>query len=216
MFFRGRILPILIWLIYVPLKLTWRVELHESPELIDDLKNNRLAVLTHWHGDELGIIYLLKKYRGVAMTSTSKDGEIINGFLNLIGVKTSRGSSTRGGVSALKGILRLSKEGFRPTFAVDGPKGPYHKVKPGALEVAKILNCRIHPLAVACSNAFVFKKSWNKSYLPLPFAKLVVVWGRPLENISREVDLRHSEHAVQLENALLDAGQKARHLIAAN
>ncbi len=213
--FRLHILPILIWLIYMPLKLSWRMQIHESPELLDDLKNNKMCVLAHWHGDELGILYLLKRYRGVAMTSTSKDGAIINGFLNLIGVKTSRGSSTRGGVSALKGVLRLAKEGFRPTFAVDGPKGPYHKVKPGVLEVAKILSCPVHPVGVSCTNAFVFKKSWNKTYLPLPFSKIVVFWGKPIKEIPRAEDLHASKLQVELENALLDAGQNARNLIAA-
>ncbi len=213
--FRSRVLPFIIWLVYVPLKLSWRIRIHESPELLSDLKNERMCVLAHWHGDELGIIYLLKRYRAVAMTSTSKDGAIINGFLNLIGVKTSRGSSTRGAVSALKGILRLAKEGFRPSFAVDGPRGPYHKVKPGALEVAKILGCPVHPVGVSCSHAFVFKKSWNKTYLPLPFAKIVVFWGPPISEVSRSEDLRNSSLAVRLENSLLDAGQNARNLIAA-
>jgi lysophospholipid acyltransferase (LPLAT)-like uncharacterized protein len=212
--FRSRVLPFLIWLIYLPLKLTWRFEVHESPELKLAIENNELAVLTHWHGDELGILYFAKRYRASAMTSTSKDGEIINGFLNLIGVPTARGSSTRGGVSALKGILRLAKLGFRPSFAVDGPKGPYHKVKPGALEVAKLLACPIHPLGVACSKSFVFQKSWNKTYLPLPFARIVLVWGKPLSRVPRDLDLRGSDILGQLEAALLDAGQKARQIVA--
>ena len=213
--FRSCILPILIWLIYMPLKLTWRIHIHEPPEMQSDLKNNRLAVFAHWHGDEMGLVFLLKRYHCSAMTSTSKDGEIMTGFIRLLGVKAARGSSTRGAVSALKGILRLAKDGFRPTFAVDGPKGPYHKVKPGALEVAKLLSCPIYPGGVACSSAFVFKKSWNKSYLPLPFSKLVIYWGPPISNISRATDLRNSDHATELEIALLDAGQKARNLIAA-
>ena len=213
--FRARILPFLIWLIYLPLKLSWRFEVHETPELKAALEQNKMLVLTHWHGDELGILYFAKRYRASAITSTSQDGEIINGFLNLIGVKTARGSSTRGGVGALKGILRLAREGFRPSFAVDGPKGPYHKVKPGAFEVAKLLNCPLHPLGVACSKAFVFQKSWNKTYLPLPFAKIVLVWGKPIESVGRDVDLRATDLAHQLEIALLDAGQKARNLIAA-
>ncbi len=212
--FRSRVLPFLIWLIYLPLKLSWRFEIHESPELKKAIEKNEVVVLTHWHGDELGILYVAKHYRASAITSTSKDGEIINGFLNLIGVKTARGSSTRGGVSALKGILRLAKLGFRPSFAVDGPKGPYHKVKPGALEVAKLLGCPVHPLGVACSRSFVFKKSWNKTYLPLPFARVVLVWGKPLLSIPRESDLRSSELLNELEIALLDAGQKARQIIA--
>lgn len=213
--FRSRILPILIWMIYTPLKLSWRIEIHESPELLSDLKNNRMVAIAHWHGDEFGLVFLLRRYRCAAITSTSKDGEIMTGFLDILGVKTSRGSSTRGGVSALKGILRLAKAGFRPSFAVDGPKGPYHKVKPGILEVAKILSCPIHPIGVSCSRSFVFKKSWNKSYLPLPFSKLVIFWGLPIANVSRATALRDSDLPIQLEIALLDAGQKARNLIAA-
>ena len=213
--FNARILPIIIWLFYAPLRLSWRIQYHESPELLNDLKENRMAVFAHWHGDELALVYLLKRYRAAAMVSTSKDGDIMSGFLKILGVKASRGSSTRGAVSALKGILRLAKAGFRPSFAVDGPKGPYHKVKPGALEVAKILECRIHPLGVSCSNSFVFKKSWNKSYLPLPFSKLVIFSGPPMKSLSDVTGLRDSTLPVQLEIALLDAGQKARKLIAA-
>ncbi len=213
--FRSRVLPFLIWLIYLPLKLSWRFEIHETPELKAALEQKKMLVFTHWHGDELGILYVAKRYRASAITSTSKDGEIINGFLNLIGVPTARGSSTRGGVSALKGILRLAKLGFRPSFAVDGPKGPYHKVKPGALEVAKLLACPLHPLGVACSKAFVFQKSWNKTYLPYPFAKIVLFWGKPIEGVARDLDLQNSELLQELEMALLDAGQKARNLIAA-
>ena len=213
--FRSRVLPFLIWCLYFPLKLSWRFEIHEPDDLKRALAQNKMLVFSHWHGDELGILFVANRYRASAITSTSKDGEIINGFLNLIGVKTARGSSTRGGVSALKGILRLAKEGYRQSFAVDGPKGPYHKVKPGALEVAKLLNCQIHPLGVACSKSFVFQKSWNKTYLPYPFARIVLFWGQPLLEIPRDADVLASGRREELEFALLDAGQKARNLIAA-
>lgn len=213
---RAKILARIIWLFYYALKSTWRIQLVEHEDFQSDLKNNRMAVLAHWHGDELAVIHLITRYRGSAITSTSKDGEIINSFLNLLGVPTARGSSTRGAVGALKGIIRLAKLNFRPTFAVDGPKGPYHKVKPGALELAKLLDCPIYPCGAAADRAFIFHKAWNKTYLPKPFAKVVIVWGPPVKGIPRDADLSNSPFVAELEKALLDAGQKASNLIAGN
>ncbi len=201
---------------YTSLRATWRVTVHETPELREFLKTNKLFVIAHWHGDELGILYLLKRYGCAVITSTSKDGEIINRVVNLMGAKSSRGSSTRGGVSALKGIIRLAREGYRPTVAVDGPKGPLHVVKPGVFEVSKIVNAPIFPISVACSKKFVFEKSWNKTFLAFPFARLEVVWGAPIETIGRDGDCHSSELSQRLELALFDAQRQASKLIAAH
>lgn len=171
-------------------------------------------VYAHWHGDEMGIVHLLPRYRSCAIVSTSKDGEIMAGFIRMIGAKTSRGSSTRGGVAALRGIIRLAQQGYRPSVAVDGPKGPYHKVKPGVFEVSKLIGGRIYPLTVAVSRSYIFERSWNKTFLPLPFSRIQVVWGEPLPALGRESDAHSEKLAMELEKALTNAGQKARNLIA--
>ncbi len=172
-------------------------------------------VLAHWHGDELGILYLLKRYRAAVMTSTSRDGELMDSIVRRFGARTSRGSSTRGGVSALKGLLRLAREGWRPSVAVDGPKGPYHKVKPGVFEISKVTGGEIFPISVACDRAFEFKKAWNKTFLPKPFARVVCVWGDGLPPVTRDQDPHDPDLALRLEEALADAGQQARNIIAA-
>jgi lysophospholipid acyltransferase (LPLAT)-like uncharacterized protein len=213
-FLRSYFLPALIWLAYQPLRLSWRLRVIEPEPFKAALASGRPLVLAHWHGDELGVIYLLKRYRASAMTSTSKDGELINGVLRMMGVKTARGSSTRGGVGALKGILRLASEGYRPSVAVDGPKGPYHKVKPGIFEISKITGGEIFPIAVKCSRAFIFQRAWNKAYLPLPFARIVVVWGESVPALARGQDAHAPELAQRLETSMTDAGRKAANLIA--
>lgn len=172
-------------------------------------------VLAHWHGDELGILYLLRRYRAAVMTSTSKDGELMDTVVRLFGARTSRGSSTRGGASALKGIIRLSREGWRPSVAVDGPKGPYHKAKPGVFEISKITGGTIFPIAVATDRAHTFEKAWNKTFLPLPFARVVCVWGDGLPVVQRDADPHDPDLAIALEKALANAGQQARNVIAA-
>jgi lysophospholipid acyltransferase (LPLAT)-like uncharacterized protein len=215
MFFRTKFLPYLVFAFYSALRMTWRIHVIESASFQSAILENRPMVLAHWHGDELGILYLLKRYRACAMTSTSKDGELMDRVIRLFGAETSRGSSTRGGVSALKGIIRLARNGWRPSIAVDGPKGPIYKVKPGVFEISKLTNASIFPLGLACSSKFVFEKAWNKTFLALPFSKVVVVWGDEFPAIQRDADGRDSLLAASLEKALGDAGQHARNLIAA-
>lgn len=200
---------------YWLMKSTWRVRFDEHPEFVRDLASHTPMVIAHWHGDELAILHLLPRYRAAAMTSTSQDGELMDRLVNRFGGKTSRGSSTRGGVSALKGILRLAKSGYRPSVAVDGPKGPIYKVKPGIFEISKITGGVIYPLSVACDRSFVFKKAWNKTFLPLPFAKIAVSVGQALPAVSREQDAHDPALALRLEQALTNAQHQARNLVAA-
>lgn len=211
---RARALPFLIWLVYRALHLTWRIRIHESPSFQEARARSAPVVFAHWHGDELAILHLLKPYRACAMVSHSKDGEIMARTIALLGAQTSRGSSSRGGVGALKGILRLAKDGWHPSVAVDGPKGPYHQVKPGVFEISKLINGPIVPLSVAVSRAYVFHKAWNKTFLPLPFARIQIVFGSPLPAVGRDEDSRSPHLAEHLALALANAEHQARNLIA--
>jgi lysophospholipid acyltransferase (LPLAT)-like uncharacterized protein len=166
-----------LYFLYRFFQLTWKIEIRESEALKELLKKDATFVVAHWHGEELGILHLLKRYRVACMVSQSFDGELVARMIHHFGSKAVRGSSSRGAVQALKGILRLAKDGWRPSVAVDGPRGPRHEVKRGVVEIAKVLKVPILPINMACSRSFIFKKSWNKSELPLPFSKIVIQWG---------------------------------------
>lgn len=211
---RGRVLGFIIWIIYRLLSLTWRIKIIEPLAMTSEIDEKKGLILAHFHGDELVLISLAKKYRISTMTSTSKDGEIMNTALHLLGAKTSRGSATRGGVSALKGLLRLNKDGYNASFAVDGPKGPLHKVKPGVFEFSRLTHANIYAAGVSVSTAWHFPKSWNKTYLPKPFSEIQVVWTGPLLAIEKGIDPRSEELAKTLENQLFDARSQASKLIA--
>ncbi len=170
-----------LYFLYRLFQSTWTIEIRETAALKELLKKDGIFVVAHWHGEELGILHLLKPYRVACMVSQSFDGELIARMIHHLGSKAVRGSSSRGAVQALKGILRLAKEGWRPSVAVDGPRGPRHEVKRGVVEIAKVLKVPIIPINMACSRSFIFKKSWNKSELPLPFSKVVVQWGDAIE-----------------------------------
>lgn len=199
---RKYFLAFLVWIVYRTLSLTWRVRVHEPSAMKENLRHKKAFLMAHWHGDELALISLAPRYRLATITSTSKDGEMMNTVLNLLGAKTSRGSSTRGGASALKGLLRLAKAGRNCSFAVDGPKGPLHKVKPGIFEVSRLMNGEIFSVGVACDRAWHFPRSWNKTYLPKPFARIFVYWSGPFGPVTRNDDPRSSALAENLENEL--------------
>ncbi len=213
-FWRSHILPWLIWAIYKSLALTWRITLVESEGLKRALKEKKTIIFAHWHGDELAIIHLVHHYQIATMTSTSKDGSLVDNVIRRLGGATSRGSSTRGGVSALKGLIRLLKDGHNASMAVDGPKGPLHIVKPGVFELSRLGDAEIVPVGVAASNPHVFRKSWNKAILPKPFSRVVIVFPEPWKPMSREVDIRSPELAGRLAQSLSDAHHQASKLIA--
>ena len=212
---RKYILAPLIWLIYNLLSFTWKITLVEPPELLTMMRERRPFIMAHWHGDELVLLSQIHKYRIATIASTSKDGEMMNTIIRMKGVKTSRGSSTRGAVSALKGLLKLVKSGRNASFAVDGPKGPLHAVKPGVFELSRLMNAPIFWSGVSADRAWRFEKSWNKTYLPKPFAKVYVQWFGPVSAVTKNDDPRDPLLAERLADALRKAQEAARKEFAA-
>ena len=198
--FRTYFLPRIIYFIYRLYSLTWRVQLIETPDIKKIVENKEPLIFAHWHRDELAIVQFVPRYRIATMTSTSKDGQLIDYVIKRLGGSTSKGSSTRGGSSALLGLTRLMEEGYRASMAVDGPKGPIFQAKPGVFELSRLSHGWIAPTGVACSSKFVFEKSWNKARLPKPFSKIIVTFGK-LIRIEQE-DPRHPALAFELGQAI--------------
>jgi lysophospholipid acyltransferase (LPLAT)-like uncharacterized protein len=204
------VIPYIVFAVYKLLFWSWRVRIIEAPEVTDMMRRQETFVIAHWHGDELGILHLLKPYNVSCIISTSKDGEIMNKAVQLLGAETVRGSSTRGGTQALKGIIRLKKRGRRPSVAVDGPKGPIYQVKPGVFQISRLTGLPIVPISFHATRFHRFAKAWNQSRLPLPFAKVTIVWGDPLPSVRKEQDPKDKTLSSQLKEAIDLAKERAR------
>jgi hypothetical protein len=213
--FRKYILPFLVLWLYKLLTSTWRKSLVESDELKNCIENGKPIIFAHWHGHELAITYLVRRYKLATMTSMSKDGQLIDFVINGLGGKTSKGSSSRGAVSALKGLIRLIKKGHPASMAVDGPRGPLHQVKPGVFELSRLSGAKIFPVGVSVGNPLIFEKSWNKAQLPKPFSRVCVYFGPAIGPISKEDNPKDRGKAEQLKKEISDACQQASKLIAA-
>lgn len=202
-------LGLLVWLIYYSLFITWKIEISEPESMRTRLKNKEPLVMAHWHGDELILLGLIAHYRVATMVSTSRDGDLMAELVRRFQGRFTRGSSTRKGIGALIGLIKMiKKERLNSSVAVDGPKGPIHKVKPGVFEMARLAGFPIVAGGTACDRAWHFPKAWNKTYLPKPFAKVRVVWQEPLI-LQESDDPKSPELAQKLEVALHHARETA-------
>jgi len=202
--------PSLVHAIYVSLRTTWRVTFDECPSFRAALAERRPVILAHWHGDELALIQLVVRYRIATLTSTSRDGELMDGVLRRLGAATARGSSSRGGASGLRGLVQYCrKEGRNVSFAVDGPKGPIYQVKPGVFEFSRLMDAPVYAVSVGVSRPWISRRSWNRAVLPKFFSRVHVRVAECLAPVSREMDPRDPALARQLEDALASGKRQA-------
>jgi lysophospholipid acyltransferase (LPLAT)-like uncharacterized protein len=162
------------------------------------------VLYAHWHGDELLLIGAYTHRRMAIMASRSRDGEWLKRILEWLGFYVVRGSSSRGGAAGLKGLIdAVNKEGYNASLAVDGPRGPIYQVKPGILKLAQETQRPIIPGGAASSRRIVFKKAWNRCYLPLPLSRCVIVYGEPLRVPPTTTEEEFESLRAELERRLL-------------
>lgn len=142
---------------------------------------NDQYVYSFWHGEQFVPFYVNRNMNVVIMSSMSKDGEIQSGILEKFGYIAVRGSSSKGAEKALVETLRYAKKGYKVAFAVDGPKGPLHKVKPGILFISQRLGIPLVPLCGIAKNVKILEKAWDKYKIPVPFSKALIIYGKPIK-----------------------------------
>ncbi len=139
-------------------------------------------ILAFWHNQILSMpfLYFGKRFQISTLVSLSQDGELTARIVRLWGIRSVRGSSHRGGISALKTLLRLAQDPrHHIALTPDGPKGPPFVVKDGPLILAMRSGRPVIPLAVSYQR-YIQLKSWDGFLLPFPFTKAYFVCGDPV------------------------------------
>lgn len=149
-------------------------------ERIDGLQAEGKAMMFPiWHDEIFGIIAVKRQLRIVTIVSQSQDGEYLSRQLQAVGIRTARGSSSRGAISALLQAARIMREEqHNGCISVDGPRGPRHVVKQGAVVLAFRTPAVIVPLRGFYKCAKVFN-SWDRFQLPLPFSRVHIHFDEP-------------------------------------
>lgn len=153
-------------------------------ELIDALhERGQGVIIAFWHGRQLMMPLAYRGKEAHVLISRHQDGEIIDRVVKRFGLRSVRGSTTRGGMVAIRQLIRLAKAGRDLVVTPDGPRGPCEVVQPGIIYLAKITGFPIVPLAFACSKKKSSLVGIDLSYRtpgprPSSFGELLCGFGR--------------------------------------
>jgi lysophospholipid acyltransferase (LPLAT)-like uncharacterized protein len=136
------------------------------------------ALYAFWHRCLLAGAWRFRNYNLTILISRSFDGELIARTVERLGFVAIRGSSSRDGAPGLRNMQRAYVAGHYCAITADGPRGPAMVAKPGAAQLAQLVNttvstCYIHP-----HRAWQLR-SWDRFLIPQPFSQVTVAWTRP-------------------------------------
>lgn len=112
------------------------------------------------------------------LVSQHRDGRFIGNVLVGFNVDVVLGSSSRGGASSLREMVRLLGDGDLVAVTPDGPRGPRRRAAPGVAHLAALSGAPVLACAAQTSRRRVLR-SWDRMVIPLPFGRAVIVC-RPL------------------------------------
>lgn len=197
------VMPLLYYTLRAYLKLL-RVRVIGEEILLGCFADHGRLVVAVWHQRFLSALAYVTKFRHfkpIVMISRSRDGELAARVAQKLGLVPVRGSSSRGGTSALIAIREALKENPVAVHIVDGPRGPKGVVKPGLVSIAQMSGAVVVPLIISAEKAWVLG-SWDRFMLPKPFSQVTIEWGQPFA-VARELDQdRFEEARAEIEKRL--------------
>jgi hypothetical protein len=123
-----------------------------------------------------------------------------------LGIETITGSRTRGGLGALRALIRSLKDGVHVSVTPDGPRGPRMRVQPGIISLAALSGAPLVPFTFAVSRRRVLG-TWDRFVLALPFSRGLYMCGAPFY-VLKDAD------AAALEAARLEFERRMNALVA--
>jgi lysophospholipid acyltransferase (LPLAT)-like uncharacterized protein len=165
----------------------------------------RRGVYLLWHEMLLAPTYTHARQGVAALISHHADGELITQIVRMLGGQVVRGSTSKGGLSALRDMMRKGRMSH-VAITPDGPRGPRRVLQPGAIYLASRSGMPLVPVGFAFRHCWRHR-SWDRMAFPKPGTVAVAVAGRLIEvppNLDREGLDRYRDIAQQA----LDAAQR--------
>jgi lysophospholipid acyltransferase (LPLAT)-like uncharacterized protein len=195
---------------------TWRLRVlgqdpRQSPQAPSTSPQVHLAAL--FHESLLASAFAFRNRGYGVVVSRSRDGDLVESTLRSLGFgAAARGSSSKGGSAALLGLLRCIEAGTTVSVLVDGPRGPARVSKSGVIDLARLTGLPIQPVAFSARPAIRIR-SWDRSLIPLPFARVVCAFGEPMA-VAGDLDEAQVQRAARrLDRCLADLHHQADRLL---
>jgi lysophospholipid acyltransferase (LPLAT)-like uncharacterized protein len=191
------------------------VRYRHDPALSAFLDGHEPAVFACWHQDFFFTVGYLSRWARRrpmrVLASASRDGGLMAAAARAAGFRGAvRGSSARGGATALRELRRIAAEGRESLVIVcDGPRPPAFRFQPGALSVASSSGLPVWLVRSSYRPTARLERSWARFVLPSPFSTGVVRADGPIR-IPADLDRAALESArVDLEQRLAALAARA-------
>lgn len=136
-------------------------------------------VFVLWHEVMLPLLWHHRHQGHSIVVSEARDGQYLADYACRLGFHPVRGSSTRGGIRALLGAVRVLEQGGSVAFTPDGPRGPRRVMKPGAVVAAQRGGAAIVPVHASARSAWRLR-SWDRFCVPKPFTRVDLRYSTPV------------------------------------
>lgn len=159
---------------------TWRKDAVGLETFDRRLAEGRGCIVVFWHGKYLALCALLRGRRVCVFSSSSHRGSLVADICRRFGyvpVQIPDEHRDEKLVFMKETIGDFAAAGI----AVDGPVGPYHLVKHGAVRLASELGYAIVPVSFAARRTHVLAQRWDKMEMPKLFSRVCTVVGEPIE-----------------------------------
>ena len=170
--------PFLASLLIRFLAMTIKITYINFEDVWEEWQKGKNIIVAFWHG-RLMMMPHVYRGRGISiLVSQHRDGELIARTVRNFGIDSVRGSSTRGWLGGVKGLLNEMKKGRDIAITPDGPRGPRFNVQMGIVHLAKIKGLPIVPMTFSAS-----KKKHLRAGMPLLYRihfQRVCLYAAPL------------------------------------
>jgi len=181
---------------------TMRIEVRGAEALEGARRDPGHYILTFWHSRFVLMPYCYPGPRIVVLSSNHRDAEALVRILRKFGIEQARGSSTSGGATGMRQILRKVEEGCDVGLTPDGPRGPRRRVQPGVVAVARFTGLPIIPVTFSAAPSRHLR-TWDRTLLPKLFSRGVFIYGDPV-TVPRDAPVEVQEEKRQLLESELD------------
>jgi lysophospholipid acyltransferase (LPLAT)-like uncharacterized protein len=144
-----------------------------SPQKVSSRENQ---IYIFWHSKTFTILPYCRGSKSAILTLLDWKNLFYDALARGLGYGTVPVTSEARAALALKERL---ERGFHIGLAVDGPRGPRGRMRPGALYLAAKTGRTVISVRVHAEKAFRLKDRWDHYEIPFPFSRVRIQFNNP-------------------------------------
>lgn len=179
---------------------SWRITLRDSDGLSSSAASHRFGEQIYAIRErDLVAVSCLSRYASfLTLIAQGSDGDWAAIVAEGLGSSAVRGSSRHDPAASAMAFVRSIQASCDPAFlVVDGPLGPSGVAKEGIGAVARFTRRPVVPTAAEASVRLVLRRTWSQMVIPLPFSRVTISLGAPIE-VSANADRPALERVARL------------------